>query len=957
MNQLQGPQVLTHSHIYYEARKPHQARDPELEEARAGQDFHCSAACSVLILEDPVFEKLLLSRLKADDLSRCAALICLDLKTPCTMMEDLRTWLDVLKRISGELMQQLPLEEQDGLEKSGIGFEKRCLSEWQTTRNRKLRRALRPRRRESRESGGQGGNRLPGDGKDASGDDVIMYNLGIPLIVVVTRADTCNVLESAKTLGWSETIEAYLRNECLPFGAGIVYTAAGSPVMGRRDHMNSDQLTMEFLASSCITSPHARRQPPAAFRGDSTHWGFPTVHRSRHIRGSVYSMAAENPGTAAKEAHDQKVAWFKEYLYNNREEWERKIELRLANGDLRIPLELKSLQSAQPGLEKKVLQDPVKYLPAYEEGLLGFLADTAPKALKNLKQALRLDLQGAFGRNHVTPRGMTAEYTGQLMCVEGLVTRCLVTKPKLLYSMHVRKDVDDAYVEQRDHRDTTSLVVTSRSAAGFPKQDADKNDLQMDVAFSVYKDSQHFTIQETPDTAPPGQIPRSIKVICDGDLCDKAKPGDRVQVIGIYRSFPPPLQDFTNGVFPAKLVATDIKPVKELTEPNFTPEDIQNIHKISEREDTFQLLARSFAPSICGHERVKAGLLLQMLGGVEKNLSNGTHLRGDINVLLVGDPSCGKSQMLRFVMNTAPLAISTTGRGSSGVGLTAAMIRDAGSREFHLEAGAMVLADRGVICIDEFDKMNQVDRVAIHEAMEQQCVTIAKAGMHVTLNARCSVLAAANPIFGNFDSTLDLVKNIGLPDSLLSRFDLIFVVRDQTTEEIDRKIADQVLRQCATRFDDGKKRGVEQIHSSILERRSQQGLSDEPAQLFEAQMGTEDGHGAQVVTVDFLQKYIRFARRRQPVLNEEARQAVTEKYVEMRMRFQSGYADLSATDGAERKPRLAVTTRTLEALIRLATAHAKLKLRKDFVLVEDVEQAYRHSFQLSWLGEWLVKTI
>ncbi|CAL1127960.1 unnamed protein product, partial [Cladocopium goreaui] len=448
-------------------------------------------------------------------------------------------------------------------------------------------------------------------------------------------------------------------------------------------------------------------------------------------------MAAENPGTAAKEAHDQKVAWFKEYLYNNREEWERKIELRLANGDLRIPLELKSLQSAQPGLEKKVLQDPVKYLPAYEEGLLGFLADTAPKALKSLKQALRLDLQGAFGRNHVTPRGMTAEYTGQLMCVEGLVTRCLVTKPKLLYSMHVRKDVDDNYVEQRDHRDTTSLVVTSRSAAGFPKQDSDKNDLQMDVAFSVYKDSQHFTIQETPDTAPPGQIPRSIKVICDGDLCDKAKPGDRVQVIGIYRSFPPPLQDFTDGVFPAKLVATDIKPVKELTEPNFTPEDINNIQKIAEREDTFQLLARSFAPSICGHERVKAGLLLQMLGGVEKNLSNGTHLRGDINVLLVGDPSCGKSQMLRFVMNTAPLAISTTGRGSSGVGLTAAMIRDAGSREFHLEAGAMVLADRGVICIDEFDKMNQVDRVAIHEAMEQQCVTIAKAGMHVTLNARC----------------------------------------------------------------------------------------------------------------------------------------------------------------------------------------------------------------------------
>merc|ERR1719269_437932 len=198
----------------------------------------------------------------------------------------------------------------------------------------------------------------------------------------------------------------------------------------------------------------------------------------------------------------------------------------------------------------------------------------------------------------------------------------------------------------------------------MPSHDKDGNRLEIDIGLSVYKDSQKFFVQETPENSPPGQIPRSIEVICEGDLADKVKAGDRVQVIGVYKSFPGPASEVTTGVYPSRLIATNITPIKEMTNQPFVSDDITNIREIASRPDAFQLLARSFAPSICGHANPKAGMLLQMIGGTEKNLANGTHLRGDINLLLVGDPSCGKSQMLRFVMNTAPLGVSATGKGS-----------------------------------------------------------------------------------------------------------------------------------------------------------------------------------------------------------------------------------------------------------------------------------------------------
>jgi DNA replication licensing factor MCM3 len=246
------------------------------------------------------------------------------------------------------------------------------------------------------------------------------------------------------------------------------------------------------------------------------------------------------------------------------------------------------------------------------------------------------------------------------------------------------------------------------------------------------------------------------------------------------------------GTFKTIIIATSLKQINSQIHQRFSGQEIREIKTISKRTDVFSLLGRSLAPSIYGHEKIKKAALLQLLGGVEKNLLSGTRLRGDVNMLLIGDPGTAKSQFLRHMLNISPLSFSTTGRGSSGVGLTAAITIDKDTGEKQLEAGAMVLADKGIICIDEFDKMSQLDRVAMHEVMEQQTVTIAKAGIHVSLNARCSVLAAANPIYGEFIRGKPINVNIGLPDSLLSRFDLIFTVLDRKEAELDRLVSEKV---------------------------------------------------------------------------------------------------------------------------------------------------------------------
>ena len=464
----------------------------------------------------------------------------------------------------------------------------------------------------------------------------------------------------------------------------------------------------------------------------------------------------------------------------------------------------------------------------------------------------------------------------------------------------------------------------------FPTKDVKGNPMTPDYGYCEYKNVQKVIIQEMPENAPTGQMPRSIMVMLDGDIVDKVKPGDRVEVTGIFKTIAN-MGSKTSGIFKTILMATGISTLNEIQNQQvIDANDIRNFKKVSRRSDIFELFSQSIAPSIHGHAHIKKSILLLLIGGQEKNLENKTHLRGDINILFVGDPSTAKSQMLRHVLNMAPLCINTTGRGASGVGLTAAVLKDKETGEIHLEAGAMVLGDRGIVCIDEFDKMGDDDRVAIHEVMEQQTVTISKAGIHTTLNARCSVIAAANPIYGDYDRTISASKNIGMADSLLSRFDLLFIILDEKNAKHDSRIAKRVILNHTYRdknsLTDYAKFGNEDtiIEPELKDNEESKGKKSIFDQHKKFKLDTDH----EMLTLEFIKKYIQYAKTKSPILNEDACDFLSEAYSSLRQK------------GEDKKEirKTPITVRTLETLIRLSTAHAKLRL-SDIVDIEDMKVA------------------
>lgn len=515
----------------------------------------------------------------------------------------------------------------------------------------------------------------------------------------------------------------------------------------------------------------------------------------------------------------------------------------------------------------------------------------------------------------VKMRDIDADLIGMLISTSGMVVRASEVKPFISRYYYRCVNGHDGYISRIDYqkwrRKGSSSGSGNSNKKGEEDEERDKDErrrergalvckkcgaaIDVDVERSKFSNIQMIRLQELPEDLPPGQLPYHIDVILMHDLVDNARPGDRIILTGIVdveRDLESSRMDVP--LFRIRIEGNNIeflagrdgaKDASARSDGRFiiSDEDEREIKRIASRPDVYDLLISSFAPHIYGHEITKEAILLQIVGSPQRELEDATKLRGDINILLVGDPGTAKSELLKYAARIAPRGLYTSGRGSTAAGLTAAVIRDK-SGMMMLEAGAVVLGDQGLVCIDELDKMRAEDRSALHEVMEQQTCSVAKGGIVATLNARTSILAAANPILGKYDPYRNITENVNLPIPLLTRFDLIFAIRDEPNKDGDANLARHILG----------------IHRRI-------GYEHLPP-----------------IPIDLLRKYLAYAKRFNPLLSKEAEDRIFEYYMQMRAN--------SPPDA------ITITARQLEALIRLATARARLMLRNT-VTAEDAERA------------------
>ena len=555
-----------------------------------------------------------------------------------------------------------------------------------------------------------------------------------------------------------------------------------------------------------------------------------------------------------------------------------KYRARLVNAIQRntnsIVVDFQDIFRFDSNLAIELTNNPIKYLDTFSKAALDILKQEDPDYAKKVEKFFVVRLRNLPEKFPL--RKLDVNLLGKLASITGIVVRVSEIKPYML---------EAAWVCPEEH---ITMVVQKERLLRKPVKciECDEEEyFKLEELKSVYINHQILRVQELPEELPPGQLPRQLDIKLFGDIVDIARPGDRVIVIGILKAE----EDFTMRggrlrTFSAILEGNQVDVLGK------APEDIviektdeMKFKDLAKRPDWIRTIISSFSPSIFGHDLLKEAILLLIVGAPQTVLPDGTTIRGDMNVLLIGDPGTAKSELLKYSARIAPRGLYTSGKGSSAAGLTAAVVREKNGM-LMLEAGAVVLADQGICAIDEFDKMGNTDRQALHEAMEQQTVSVAKGGIVVTLNARTSILAAANPLLGTYDPYKNLSDNINLPSPLLTRFDLIFIIRDVPERAID-----------------------EQIASHIMTLHRLRSFAQKPP-----------------LDIEFMKKYLRYCKSINPILTEEAEKMIIKFYLELR----------SQTEGQA----VPVTPRQLEALIRLATARARLLLR-DEVTAEDAAEA------------------
>ena len=561
-----------------------------------------------------------------------------------------------------------------------------------------------------------------------------------------------------------------------------------------------------------------------------------------------------------------------------KEKYRQKISQMALTGRESITVDFEELFAFDQALAARLLEKPDEFLQHADNAAYAQLGiEDAEYAEKIERITVRITL--LLGKEQL--RKLGSKQMGKLIMVEGIVVRATPVRPMVMQASFKCKRCGTI-----SRTDQTGAFLRAPFECTDPSC-RQKGPFEFVQEESTFIDSQDLRLQERPEDLPPGQLPRTLNVKLVGtEIVDLARPGDHVSIVGIVRAIAPSRPGIGKlRTFILHLDANSLEVLgKEPESSPPTPEEEEKIFQLAKDPWVHRKIVGSIAPSIYGYEHIKEAIMYLLFGGVSKSLPDIT-IRGEMNALLIGDPGTAKSQLLQYVSRIAPRGLYTSGRGTTAAGLTAAVIREKGG-SMSLEAGALVLADKGIACIDEMDKMRPEDRVAIHEAMEQHTVSVAKGGIVATLNARTAILAAANPALGRYEPHRTVAENISLPVTILSRFDLIFVLRDIPNKDADGKMSEHIL----------------EIH--------RKGLSPVEAP----------------VPAELMRKYVSYAKTIKPILGKEALKRLGDFYLAMR--------SASETEGSP----VAITARQLESLVRIAEARARAALKKE-VSAEDAEAA------------------